>query len=46
MADMFTSLVSIIPKPATAVTPGPQPGNTVHTGPGLQNQQVQTPRGK
>jgi hypothetical protein len=45
MADMFTTLISIVPKPATTTTPGTQPALT-----GVFNtnvsRPVQTPGGK
>ena len=46
MADLFTSLVSIVPKPSTVTTIGPKsdnaaPQNGVFSG--TQTQQVQTP---
>ncbi len=45
MADLFTSLVSIVPKPSTVTPVGPKTDNSTHTGTFNTNQghQVQTP---
>lgn len=49
MADLFITLVSIVPRPSTATTSGTKPGgSSTFTGTFSTNQgqQVQTPGGK